>query len=284
MWNILAQAGTETGGGGVAVEVAVEPISRLQKYLDSSLDYIISGLPSAFLGLCILVSVYVIALWVRRWLLRGLMAAKFDVTLAKFLANISRWAVMAVGVVVCLGTLGINTTGLAAVLGATGLAIGLALQGNLSNLASGVLLLVFRPFKIGDAVTVAGQAGVVDGIDLFTTNLDTADNRRIIVPNSAIFGGVIINESHHPRRRIDVNVPAAWASHEQAEGALMGAIELTKKEVEGVMLDPAPAATLIEIAPGHVWQVNVWVKSNRFGAVRPVLLKNIKKMMEGAGK
>jgi small conductance mechanosensitive channel len=114
--------------------------------------------------------------------------------------------VLAFAIVTCLGTLGFETTSLAAVIGAMGLAIGLALQGNLGNLASGVLLLIFRPFQIGDSVIVAGQTGVIDGIDLFTTNLDTLDNRRIIIPNSAIFGGVIENQSHHPKRSVTVLV------------------------------------------------------------------------------
>lgn len=289
MWNILAQvgaagaaadgaAGGATGAGEPAV---VEPISRLQKYLDSSIDYLVAGLPSAILALVILIAVYVIALWVRRWLLRGLMVAKFDITLSKFLANISRWAIMAIGVVVCLGTLGVNTTGLAAVLGAAGLAIGLALQGNLSNLASGVLLLIFRPFKIGDAVTVAGQAGVVDGIDLFTTNLDTPDNRRIIVPNAAIFGGVITNDSRHPTRRIDVNVPVGWLPPDEAEQLLKQAVANVLK-IEGALSEPAPAVTLIEIHPNHIFAINVWVKASAFGVVRPALLKELRKVtMQG---
>lgn len=274
----LAQAAVPDTTLAAVEPLPAEPIGRLQKYVDSSVDYVVTGLPSALLALLILIAVYVLALWTRRWLLRGLKAAHFDITLAKFLANISRWAVMAIGVVVCLGTLGVNTTGLAAVLGATGLAIGLALQGNLSNLASGVLLLIFRPFKIGDAVVVAGQAGVVDGIDLFTTNLDTIDNRRIIVPNAAIFGGVITNEMHHAQRRIDVNVPVGWLSSEQAEATLRRAVEETLK-VDGALATPAPGVTLIEIHPNHVYQINLWVKSTAFGVVRPVLLKNVKRVL-----
>ncbi|MFN9977967.1 MAG: mechanosensitive ion channel family protein, partial [Phycisphaerae bacterium] len=102
------------------------------------------------------------------------------------------------------GSFGVNVNTFAAIIGSAGLAIGLAFQGTLSNIASGVLLLVFRPFKVGDSVVIAGVAGVVNEIDLFTTALDTADGRRVIVPNAQIAGAVIDNQSHHPRRRFEV--------------------------------------------------------------------------------
>jgi hypothetical protein len=124
-------------------------------------------------------------------LLRALQRTQVEATIAKFLATLLRWSLIALSTVACLGMFGVNITAFAAVFGAVGLAIGLALQGSLSNLAAGVMLLLFRPFKVGDAISVAGQAGIVDEIELFSTRLDTPDNRRIIIPNASAFNAIV---------------------------------------------------------------------------------------------
>jgi len=131
-------------------------------------------------------------------------APNLDETLAKFFASIVYYTVLAFVVIAVLSMFGIQTTGLAALIGATGLAIGLALQGTLGHVASGVMLLAFRPFRIGDYVTVAGQAGTVKEINLFTTELATPDNIKIIVPNGDVYGSSIVNYSAHDTRRVDI--------------------------------------------------------------------------------
>ncbi len=130
---------------------------------------------------------------------------------------------------------------------------------------------------------VAGQAGVVDGIDLFTTNLDTGDNRRIIVPNGAIFGGVIENQSRHPRRMVSVPVPVSGAADlDQTKALLDGVVKRVIDQVPGTLADPAPAVALTDLAPTVTWTISIWVDTTKFATVRPVLLREIKLAVDGA--
>lgn len=126
-----------------------------------------------------------------------------DDTLGSFFASIAYWGVMAMVLIAVLGRFGVETTSLVAALGAATLAIGLALQGTLSNLAAGVMIIFFRPYKLGDFIEAAGQAGSVKDITLFTTVLATGDNKKIIIPNGAAWGDVITNYSANPTRRVD---------------------------------------------------------------------------------
>lgn len=237
------------------------------------------------LGVVILLVVsFVLARWIRRVVLKTFTRLKVDLTLAKFFANIAKWVFLVFAFLACLGTFGVNITSFAAILGAAGLAVGLALQGNLGNLASGILLLIFRPFKIGDSVIVAGQAGVVDGIDLFTTNLDTGDNKRIIVPNGAIFGGVIENQTHHPIRRISLNVPIAGnAQVERTRETLLAAARRVASTEAGGVFEPAPTAVLADIYPGVLWTVALSAQTAKAASVREALLREVKHAVESAG-
>jgi small conductance mechanosensitive channel len=266
-------------------EKAVMAIDKQLTLLESSaktlVDWATTKGPSVLGALVIFMVAWVLSKRARRTLLAALLRANVDTLLAKFFANMARWAVLTFAVVSCLGTLGIETTSLAAVIGAMGLAIGLALQGNLGNLASGVLLLIFRPFKIGDAVIVAGQAGVIDGIDLFTTNLDTADHRRIIIPNSSIFGGIIENQSHHPQRSLTVPVTVASGIELDRGEAVLGAMAARiVASAPGALSTPAPSVTLVEIAPNTVWNVTVWFETARFGTARAAVLREVKRTVE----
>jgi len=234
--------------------------------------------------LVLLVVSFILARWIRRVVLNTFTRLHVDLTLAKFFANIAKWVFLVFAFLACLGTFGVNITSFAAILGAAGLAVGLALQGNLGNLASGILLLIFRPFKIGDSVIVAGQAGVVDGIDLFTTNLDTVDHRRIIVPNGAIFGGVIENQTHHPVRRITLNVPiAASAEIERTRETLLAAARRVASTEPGGVSDPAPSAVLADLYPALLWTVSLSAQTTKFGSVREALLREVKASIESAG-
>jgi small conductance mechanosensitive channel len=264
-----------------AAEAIEKPLSTLSKLTDEILNFFVAKGPAVVGALVIFTIAWIASKWVRQAVIAGLIKANLDPLLAKFFANTARWAVLAFAVVTCLGTLGFETTSLAAVIGAMGLAIGLALQGNLGNLAAGVLLLIFRPFQIGDSVVVAGQAGVIDGIDLFTTNLDTADNRRIIIPNSAIFGGVIENQSHHPRRSVTVNIATSVGLDADKTRAILSAM-MTRfaAETPGALRDPAPAVALAEITPNVVWSVTVWAETSKFAGIRPALLERIKQVVD----
>ncbi|HKU42384.1 MAG TPA: mechanosensitive ion channel family protein [Polyangiales bacterium] len=150
-----------------------------------------------------------IARWLQHRVTRGLRRRNFDETLSIFFGSLLRWLTLVAAIVACLGVFGIETTSFAAILGAAGLAIGLAFQGTLSNFAAGVMLLVFRPFKVGDYVVAGGKEGTVAEIGLFVTAIDTPDNRRLYVPNTAIGAGPIENWTEHPVRRVDVTVNIA---------------------------------------------------------------------------
>jgi small conductance mechanosensitive channel len=260
-----------------------EAVSMLTRLADHARDWLITKGPMVLLAVILFLFAWFIAGWVRRAIVRICTRAKVDLTLAKFLGNMAKWAIIVFALITVAGTLGLSTTGFAAAIAGAGLAVGLALQGNLGNLASGVLLLIFRPFKIGDAVIVAGQSGVVDGIDLFTTNLDTADNRRIIVPNGAIFSGVIENQTHHPRRCVTVSVPVAGsASLDDVPRLLAAAVDKVVAANIGALTDPAPGVVLADLAPTVTYAVTVWAITPQFPIVRQRLLRELKLAVDAA--
>ena len=147
--------------------------------------------------------------WMQQRVTNGLRKRKFDETLSIFFGSMLRWLIIVAAVLTCLSIFGIETTSFAAVIGAAGLAVGLAFQGTLSNFAAGVMLLVFRPFNVGDYIVAAGKEGTVAELGLFVTAIDTQDNRRIYVGNTAIGGGAIENFTVHPIRRVDIDVNIA---------------------------------------------------------------------------
>ena len=234
------------------------------------------------LGAILFITVaWIVASWSTRLARRAMHRAKIDLTLAKFLASTIRWVVLALAAIGCLGIFGIQTTSFAAVIGAAGLAVGLAFQCTLSNLAAGTMLLIFRPFKIGDAVVVAGQTGIVDGIELFTTKLDTPDNRRIILPNAAVFGAMIENRSHHKDRRLIVDVGVVYsAPSDKVSAALTQAAEQMKQRIP----DRPVKAEILKLGPlGVEWQVKVWVPTTDVIEAGHELNRAVKQELHAAG-
>ena len=162
-----------------------------------------------------------VANWGKEKVTALLRRQKFDETLSIFFGSLVKWGItLAVGLG-CLEVFGIETTSFAAVIGAASLAVGLAFQGTLSNFSAGVMLLVFRPFKVGDAVTIAGQFGFVAEVGLFTTSLNTLDNIHVIIPNSEVTGAVIHNLDHHPKRRVHIDVGVDYSADVDATRALL---------------------------------------------------------------
>lgn len=235
-------------------------------------------------ALLVLVVAWVASTWLRRLIKNTTHRAHLDPTLGAFFANAARWGILTLGVVTCLGVFGVQTASFAAVIAALGLAIGLAFQGTLSNIASGVLLLVFRPFKVGDSVVIAGVAGVVNEIDLFTTALDTADGRRVIVPNAQIAGAVIDNQSHHPRRRFEVLLNVQFdADPNVTEAALSRALRVLEGK-PGYLASPPPEVTMTDFGKASVgWAVRYWATREVGGAHRPELLGAIKAELDREG-
>lgn len=265
-------------------QVVGKPVETLSRWSEWGIQWAQEKGPSVLGALVFLTVAWILSSSIRSVVIRLLTKAHIDITLAKFFGNLAKWAMLAVAVIACLETVGIKSTSFAAVIGAAGLAIGLALQGNLGNLASGVLLLIFRPFKIGDSVIIAGKAGTIDGIDLFTTNLDTDDNRRIIVPNSAVVGGVIENQTRHERRCVTLTLPVAGgADIGKTEATLRAAVNRIATSTDGALNDPPPTVALSDITPAVTWSVGVWTRTAQFASVRQALLREVKRAVDEAG-
>jgi small conductance mechanosensitive channel len=232
-------------------------------------------------ALVLLILTLVVAGMVRKMVIKVTSKAKVEVTLCKFFGNMAKWAVMVLGVVTIMGIIGIETTSFAAVIAAVGFAIGMAMSGTIGNVASGVLLLVFRPFKVGDVVNAAGITAKVDEIGLFTTTFDTPDNRHIIVPNGAIFGATIENITHHSTRRVDVAVGAAYdADIDKTKEVL----ERVANSVEGGLKDPAPVVYLVELGASSVdYSIRVWAATADYWAVRERITREVKYALDAAG-
>lgn len=205
---------------------------------------------------------------------------KIDPTVVSFVANLT-WAVVFVFTVIAtLGQIGVQTASLVAVIGAAGLAIGLALQGSLSNFASGVLMVLFRPCRVGDYIEAAGIAGTVDEITIFSTKLRTPDNKVIVAPNSSIMNGTITNYSASENRRIDLVIGVSYSAD----------IALTKKVLtdildnnQYVLKDPSYTVGLAELANSSInFVVRPWVKTADYWTARFEILEQIKNALDAA--
>lgn len=259
-----------------------DPAGSIEGFFASIGNWLITRGPGILATLVLIILAWIFSKWARRATLNGLLRAKLDLTLAKFFANLVKWSIMFFAILTAAQTVGLETTSFAALIGATGLAVGLALQGNLSNLASGVLILIFRPFKLGDSIIIAGQSGVVDGIDLFTTNLDTPDNRRIIVPNGAVIGGVIENQTYHPERKIIFNVTIRGdVDFEKIRTLFRDAMRQVASSTTGALQNPPPDAALAELTGGQVWTLSLWAERAAYGPVREAALIAAKRVIDG---
>lgn len=210
-----------------------------------------------------------------------LIARHVDVTVANFLSSLVRYALLAFVIIAALGQLGVQTASFVAIVGAAGLAVGLALQGSLSNFASGVLLILFRPFKAGDYVEIAGAAGSVESIQIFSTILKTPDNKVVIVSNSAVWGGNIVNYSQMPTRRVDLVVSVSYdADLKQTREVLKSVVTADTR----VLLDEELRISVSELADSSVnFVVRPWVKSADYWDVYFDLKENIKNALDQAG-
>ncbi|MEE8321271.1 MAG: mechanosensitive ion channel domain-containing protein [Gammaproteobacteria bacterium] len=189
-----------------------------------------------------------------------------DALLVSFLCNIAYVIIIAFIVIAALGQLGIQTTSLIAILGAAGLAIGFSLQSSLSNFASGVMIIAFRPFKVGDFIEAGGVSGVVEGIQIFSTQMRTGDNKAIIVPNSNITGGNITNYSAKDQRRVDMVFGIGYDDDIKKVKEVLQ--ELVNAD-ERILKDPEPVIAVSELADSSVnLVVRPWVKADDYGAVK----------------
>ncbi|WNL29489.1 mechanosensitive ion channel family protein [Aliarcobacter cryaerophilus] len=204
-----------------------------------------------------------------------------DETLVKFLENIVYYALLTVVIIAALNKLGIATTSFLAILGAAGLAVGLALKDSLGNFASGVMIVLFKPFKAGDSVVAGGVSGTVTEVTIFNTVFLTADNQKIIVPNSSITSGSITNVNANNTRRVDIVVAISYEdSIKNAKDVLTNIINSNPK----VLKDKGFGISVIDLAETSVkLGVNVWAKSSDYGSLKAELLEEIKIKFDEVG-
>ena len=231
----------------------------------------------------------IVVLIVGRWIAKGLTSLteklmnkrQIDPTIVSFVANLTYIALLVFVVLAALGQLGIQTTSFIAVIGAAGLAIGLALQGSLSNFAAGFLMIIFQPFKVGDYIEGAGVAGTVEMIQIFTTQLLTPDNKTVIIPNASLTAGNITNYSVKGTRRVDLVMGIGYGDDiDHAKKVISDVLAKDKR----ILKDPATTIGVVELADNSVnLAVRPWVKADDYWGVYFDLSENIKKSFDSEG-
>jgi len=233
----------------------------------------------------IAIVIFYVGKWVVNLIVRGLLKAMqkgdMDQTLRRFVANLARMLLMLFVIIAAINQLGVQTASLIALVGAAGLAVGLALQGSLANFASGVLIVLFRPYKVGDWIEGAGISGAVEEVQILTTVLKTGDNKQVIVPNSQIMGATITNYSANDTRRIDLVVGVSYDDD----------IDQVRKELEALVAaedrildDPAVTIAVSELADSSVnFVLRPWVSTADYWGVRFALTEAIKKRFDEVG-
>jgi len=213
-----------------------------------------------------------------RMISKGMQKNNVDKTLEKFICNLVNSALLIVVIIAAIGQVGIQTTSFIAIFGAAGLAVGLALQGSLSNFASGVLIVLFRPYKVGDFVEAAGITGTVEQVQIMTTVFKTGDNKQVIVPNSQIMDSIITNYSANNTRRIDMVIGVSYDDD-------LDKVRKTLEEIiaadDRVLKDPPPKIAVSELAESSVnFIVRSWVATADYSAVKWDMTEAIKKRFD----
>ncbi|GAA5190196.1 mechanosensitive ion channel family protein [Ferrimonas gelatinilytica] len=256
-------------------------MERMEVWMEKAPDLVLVYGTRILLALVI----FIIGRWVAKGIAtmtrKVLSGRGVDPTVVGFIGNIVSALITLITLIAVLGQLGVQTASLVAVIGAAGLAVGLALQGSLSNFASGVLLIAFRPCKAGDYIEAAGTAGTVEEISIFSTTLVTPDNKTIIAPNSAILDGVIVNYSAKSTRRIDMVIGVSYgADLRQTREVILSVIN----ENPAVLQEPAPTIEVSELAASSVnFVVRPWVRKEDFWPTRFALTRDIKFALDQAG-
>ena len=259
---------------------------ELEQQMADAIDAGITVLTSYGLSVVGAILIFIIGWVIAEWVSGSIRRAaqkseRIDTTLGSFFASIARYSVLTFTLIAVLSRFGVETTSFVALLGALGLALGLALQGTLGHIASGVMLIIFRPFKIGDFVDTAGVAGTVKSISLFTTELATGDNIQVIVPNGAVGGSMIKNFSGNATRRVDLVMGIGYGSSIDHAIKTMGDIIGADDRIHG---DPAPFFAVGELADSSVnILVRVWVNAPDHWGVKCDLTKQFKEAFDKAG-
>ncbi|RMB56490.1 mechanosensitive ion channel family protein [Dokdonia sinensis] len=257
-------------------------MEKYQKYLENISEYV------TLYGMRIVGAIltWIIGSWIIKKVskfMRAKMIAnkRIDDTMTGFLVSLITSALKIMLIIAILGNLGLDTTQFAAILAAAGLAIGLALQGSLSNFAGGVLILFFKPFKVGDLIEAQGEIGTVTNIQIFKTRITTPDNKEIIIPNGSLSNGNIANYTQLGRLRVDLTIGVSYdADIKQTKEVLLGAMTSQEK----VLSDPAPFVGVGELADSSVnFEVRPWAKPEDYWDVYFQTIENCKLALDAAG-
>lgn len=257
----------------------------MESLVDKLLEWLtLHGIQSGFKVLAAVAIIFfgrLVAKLLKKLIQRMLDKSKVDPTLGSFVCSVSYVGLMAFVIIAALGQLGIQTTSFIAILGAAGLAIGLALQGSLSNFAAGMLMIIFKPFKVGDFIEAGGTAGVVEEIGIFTTELKSPDNKKIIVPNAKVTGDNITNFSAKEMRRVDI---VAGVGYGDDLDKVRTVLEKIVGEDDRILDDPAATIAVLELADSSVnFAVRPWVKTADYWDVFFATQEKIKKTFDAEG-
>jgi small conductance mechanosensitive channel len=259
----------------------VKEVAELSRYQEMALTWLAAY--GAQLVLAVLI--IVIGLWVGRRvrsLARATLAhRKVDPLLVEFLGNLVYWAIAVAVLLAAISRVGVDTTSFLAVVGSLGLAVGLAMKDNLSNVSSGVMLILLRPFTLGDYIEVAGVQGTVKAITLTATVLATADNQRILVPNTKVTGEIIRNVTANDTRRIDLTIGIGYGDDVARAKAVVAEVLAGDARV---LVDPAPQIAVAELADSSVnLVVRPWVRTVDYWPARFDLTEKLKLALDAAG-
>ena len=254
----------------------------MESLLNSDVDYlnqyVIPWAINISMALVIFIVGRIVAKGITGGIKRVMTKANLDESLNKFLGNIIYTSLLVVVVIAALEQLGVDTTSVLAIFAAAGLAVGLALKDQLSNFAAGVMLILFKPFKIGDVITVSGVTGCVETINIFNTMMKTGDNQEIIIPNGQIYGGTITNITTRDKRRIDLVIGIGYDDNIGKAKDLLNEIISSDP---AILKDPAPTILVLELGESSIdLAVRPWVKTSDYWTVRSDLLQSIKETFD----
>ncbi|MDX1680622.1 MAG: mechanosensitive ion channel [Akkermansiaceae bacterium] len=244
-------------------------------------DMVIQGCLQAIAAIAIFFIGMWIAKLIRRTVRKGLNKREVDPTLVSFGSSILYYGLMVAVAIAAIQQVGFQTTSLVAIVGAAGLAVGLALQGSLANFASGVLIILFRPFQVGDVIEAAGQIGSVKEIGILMTIMSSGDNKKIVIPNSSVMGSTIVNITAHDTRRVDMSVGVSYSDDLDKVEQI---IHEVLKADERILDDPEPQVKVAELAGSSVnFNVRPWVKKEDYWSVFYDFQKTIKQRLDKEG-
>ncbi|MCO6148109.1 mechanosensitive ion channel family protein [Flavobacterium sp. NRK1] len=254
---------------------------KLDFYIDWMIIAIVNFIPS-FLRAVIILVVGIVAIKVFRKIMTRLMTSReMDPTFLKFVLDVCTWIFRATLVITIIGQLGIETTSLMALLGTIGIAVGLSLQGSLSNFAGGLLIVLFKPFRVGDYIEAQGQAGTVNSIQIFSTRIITPNNQVVYLPNGTLSNNTIKNFSQEPLRRAQIQLGVGYSSDlKQVKNIIYSVIAADKK----ILTEPASNIEVKELAESSVnLMVFIWTVRENYGTVVSDFYENIKNAFDEAG-